>query len=142
MQSLRSGLAWLLSLFLIVLFAFAAIAKFVAPPGDNIVFATLALNTGVAAIEPTGRYAVGVAEGLVAVLLLFEGTRRWGALLGFLVLLGAAGAHLSPYLGVAIAEDFGSQATDGGSLFQLALIGLVISVFVMALAPKDAKRRA
>ena len=142
MTAIRSGLSWMLGVFLFVLFALAAAAKFVGAPGDNMVFSILADRLAQPWIEPMGRYGVGVAEALAAALLAFSATRRWGALVAFLILLGAAAAHLSPFLGVEIPEAAGSLATDGGSLFRLALVGLALSLVLMALAPGAADRRS
>lgn len=64
--------------------------------------------------EPALRIGSGIAELIIAVLLLYPRTTLYGALLGFLLMIGAIGQHLF-VLGVVVNND-------GGTLFILALI--------------------
>jgi hypothetical protein len=64
--------------------------------------------------EPALRIGSGIAELIIAVLLLYPRTTLYGALLGFLLMIGAIGQHLF-VLGVVVNND-------GGTLFILALL--------------------
>lgn len=148
MRIARHILSWVLALFLIAMFLQTTIGltpdeaagsvKFWDAPGENIVFATLADCSGYPIFEPTGRLAVGIAELLAALLLILPFTRRLGGFLSFLILAGAVGFHLSPWLGreVPISLAPGNAATDGGALFMLAIAMLVASVLLIAVHPR------
>lgn len=87
-----------LSLILAAAFVFFGVQKF---GSENIIFETIAENSGIGLFEPIVRMMTGVAELVTALLLLIPVTRRSGALSGMLVLIGAIGFHLSPWLGIA-----------------------------------------
>ncbi|MCB0374779.1 MAG: DoxX family protein [Sinomicrobium sp.] len=74
-------------------------------------------------MEPEGRIVLGVAELIIAVLLLFGRTAVYGAILGVMVLLGALISHLF-ILGISVRGD-------GGKLFILAVITFVCCVYVL-----------
>ncbi len=115
--------------------------KLLDPPGQNIVFATLAANTQIALFEPTGRVVIAFAELLAALLLLLPFTRRSGAVLSFLILAGAVAFHLMPdVLGreVPLSLESGS-ATDGGQLFALAIAMLAASALLFVVHPRRKK---
>lgn len=57
---------------------------------------------------PLGNYAVGALEILAGALVILPMTRRFGAPLAVLPLLGAVIAHISPYLGTTTPLDFAS----------------------------------
>lgn len=144
---IRHVLSWAIALFLIAMFLQAAIhplpnppagsVKFFDPPGDNIIFQTLASRSGIGLFEPTGRFIVGLGELLAAFLLLIPFTRRLGAVLSFLILAAAVGFHMSPWLGreVPLSLTPNDGATDGGALFMLAISMLVASLLVMVVHP-------
>ncbi|MEL6753684.1 MAG: hypothetical protein AAFO57_06645, partial [Pseudomonadota bacterium] len=89
MLMVRSVISWVLALGLVFMFLQATIhplpnppegsVKLFDPPGENIVFATLAERSGIALFEPTGRLAVAAAELFAALLLLIPWSRRFGA---------------------------------------------------------------
>lgn len=147
MRAMRQLGSWGLALFLIFMFLQATIhplpnppegsVKLFDPPGQNIVFATLAANTGIALFEPTGRVVVAIAELLAAFLLLIPFTRRKGAVLSFLILAGAVVLHLLPdYLGREIPLSLnGGSETDGGQLFALAIAMLTASILLFVVHP-------
>lgn len=153
MRSTRHLLSWGLALFLIAMFLQATIhplpnppvgsVKFFDLPGENIVFATLAERSGYFMLEPTGRFFTGVLELLIALLLLFPFTRRFGGFLSCMVLFGAVSLHLSPWLGreVPLSLNPGETGTDGGALFALAIAMLVASILIVIVHP-GRKRRA
>ncbi len=150
MRFVRTILSWALALFLIAVFVQATIHPFSPPPegmtkfwdrpGDNIVFATIAERSGIALFEPAGRVLVGVLELVAAFFLLWPFTRRFGAVIAFLILAGAVGFHLSPWLGWEVATSMEPGApTDGGGLFSLAIACLVGALLIIMIHPGRAK---
>ncbi|MGO4771082.1 DoxX family protein [Flavobacterium sp. W22_SRS_FK3] len=67
-------------------------------------------------IEPYGRVGSGIAELLVAVLILIPKTSRIGALAGCVIMIGALLSHFF-VLGIVVQND-------GGLLFSLGVITL------------------
>lgn len=147
MRAMRHLGSWGLALFLIFMFVQATIhplpnppegsVKLFDPAGQNIVFATLVQNTGIALFEPTGRVVVALGELLAAFLLLVPFTRRLGAILSFLILAGAVALHLMPdMLGREIPVSLNAgAATDGGQLFALAIAMLAASMLLVVVHP-------
>lgn len=86
--------------------------KFTAHPDSVYIFSTVGL-------EPFGRIGIGVLELMAAVLILIPKTIWAGALLTFGLISGAVMMHLTQ-LGIEINND-------GGKLFYLALITLILS---------------
>lgn len=84
--------------------------KFTAAPESVYIFTTLG-------VEPWGRIAAGVAELVVAVLLVVPRTAAVGAVVTLGVIAGAIGSHLTK-LGIVVQDD-------GGLLFGLAVAVLV-----------------
>lgn len=148
MRLLRHLASWGLALFLIAMFVQATLHPLPNPPegqvklfdlpGENIVFATMADNTGIALLEPTGRFVVAIIELFTALLLLIPYSRRLGAVLSFLILAGAVAAHLSPdILGreVPLSLQPNETVTDGGQLFALAIAMLTATLLVLMIHP-------
>ncbi|MEO1554149.1 MAG: hypothetical protein AAFR82_09440 [Pseudomonadota bacterium] len=151
MRAMRHLGSWGLALFLIFMFVQATIhplpnppagsVKLFDPAGQNIVFATLAQNTGIALFEPTGRVVVALGELLAAFLLLLPFTRRLGAVLSFVILAAAVALHMMPnILGREIPLSLDANAgTDGGQLFALAIAMLAASMLLMVVHPGRTK---
>jgi len=146
MRAMRQLGSWGLALFLIFMFVQATIhplpnppegaVKLFDPPGQNIVFATLAAKTQIPLFEPTGRVLVAIAELIAALLLLLPMTRRTGAGLSFLILAGAVAFHLMPnVLGREVPLSLNGTATDGGALFALAIAMLAASALLFVVHP-------
>ena len=148
MRGLRLLASWVLALFLIFMFLQATVHPLPNPPegfvklfdrpGENIVFQTMATNTGMDWLEPTGRVGVAILELLACLFLLIPQTRRFGAVLTFFILAGALAAHLMPdVLGREIPVSLapGSTETDGGQLFALAIGMLAISMLLIFVHP-------
>lgn len=146
MDMLRTLLSWLLAIFIAFIFLQAAIHPLPNPPigqvklydlpGENIVFQTLADRSGIALFEPFGRVLTALAELVAAFFVLLPWTRRFGAMLASLVMLGAVGLHLSPWLGREIPVSLADgAASDGGQLFMLAVAMLVASLLLMFVHP-------
>ena len=115
---------WVLALLLAAFFLYMAHFKFL--PGVNAVFSTLAERSGIAAFEPFGRFGTGALEILTGILLVLPATRRQGAMLGLLILIGAIVFHFSPWLGIDVPGI-------GPSLFYTALAGLALNLVVLVL---------
>ncbi|MEM9570324.1 MAG: hypothetical protein AAF996_02595 [Pseudomonadota bacterium] len=147
MRAMRHLGSWGLALFLIFMFVQATIhplpnppegsVKLFDPAGQNIVFATLAQNTGIAFFEPTGRVVIAVGELLAAFLLIWPYSRRTGAVLSFLILAGAVAFHMMPdILGREVPLSLDANAgTDGGQLFALAIAMLAASMLLIVVHP-------
>ena len=152
MRLFRHLVSWALALFLVAMFIHANIhplpnppegmVKFFDPPGENIVFQTIATNSGISLYEPTGRVVVGIIELIAALFLILPMTRRFGAFLSAGILGGAVAMHLSPWLGreVHVSLDPQNTSTDGGMLFMLAILMLVCSLLVMVVHPSAKDR--
>lgn len=121
MRSARMMMSWVLALFLAVMYLWIAdLTLFPVEPSKNVVFPSLAAESGFALWEPTGRLVVGALDVLAAVLLILPFTRRLGAVLALLIALGAVAVHVL-WLGLSVPMEIGSTETDGGQLFYLAL---------------------
>jgi uncharacterized membrane protein YphA (DoxX/SURF4 family) len=84
--------------------------KFSAAPESVFIFEQLGL-------EPWGRIGLGVAEFIIAILIMVPKTTWLGALLGIGIMAGALFSHVTK-LGVVVQND-------GGTLFILALVTLI-----------------
>lgn len=153
MRTLRSLASWALALFLIAAYVHLTLHPLPNPPvghvqlydlpGENILFATLAERSGYVMFEPTGRFVVAILELIAAFLLLLPWSRRLGAFMSSLILLGAVGLHVSTWLGREIPASLnpGETATDGGALFALTVAMLVASILVFVIHPGRRKIR-
>jgi len=151
MDALRRIASWLLAFFIVFMFVQAAIHPLPNPPigqvklfdlpGENIVFATLAEKSGIDLFEPLLRVATAIAELVAAFFVLLPWTRRFGASLAAVIMAGAVGLHLSPWLGreIPVSLEPGA-ATDGGQLFMLAIAMLVVSLLLLFVHPRPKHR--
>ena len=96
--------------------------KFTAAPESVALFTQLG-------VEPLGRIGLGIAELIVAILLLVPRTAWLGAIGGIGLMIGAIGAHVTT-IGIVFNDD-------GGALFTLAVITLVSSAIALYLHRKD-----
>ena len=148
MRGLRVLASWILALFLIFMFLQATVHPLPNPsigevklfdrPGENIVFATMAAQTGFAWLEPGGRVVIALFELIAVFFLVFPPLRKAGAMLSAVILIGAVMAHLSPdILGrdVPTTLDPSNAATDGGALFALAIAMLTASMLLYVVHP-------
>ena len=150
MRGLRLLASWVLALFLIFMFLQATVHPLPNPdegmvklfdrPGENIVFQTLADKTGYYWLEPSGRVAIAVLELIACLMLLIPQSRRFGAMLSFVILAGAIYVHLTPdMLGREVPVAIGSDETDGGRLFALSIAMAAVSMLLIFVHP--GKRR-
>ncbi len=107
---MKNNLIWLLRLLVAGILLQTLFFKFTGAPESVYIFQTLG-------IEPWGRIASGVAELVVALLILWPRTTGLGAVGALGVISGAIFTHLTK-LGIEVEGD-------GGLLF-----GLAIAVFV------------
>lgn len=90
--------------------------KFTAHPDSVYIFSKVGL-------EPFGRIFIGILELVAAILILVPKTIWLGALLAFGIISGAVLMHLT-ILGIQINND-------GGLLFFMALIVLILSAIII-----------
>lgn len=117
---------YLLIAYVIFVFIQSLYFKFSGDEQTDIIFGTIAdwmSGVGLSAIAPAferyGGYVVGGAELIASGLLLFEASRRTGALLGLGIISGAIFFHLFTPLGVDRTINAAGD-TDGGVLFFMA----------------------
>lgn len=99
MSPASKTLSWILRLAVAGILLQTLWFKFSAAPESVYIFTTVGL-------EPWGRWASGVAEGIASLLLLWPATVVYGAGLGLGVICGALGAHLTK-LGIEVQGDHG-----------------------------------
>ncbi len=148
MREFRTLVSWVLALALIAAFLHLTVhplpdptlgrVQLFDPPGENVLFATLAEKSRYPIFEPAGRVAAALFQLLAGFLLFFPWTRRFGAVLAFLFLASLVGLHLSPWLGRELPLGLapGEAATDGGMAFSLSVAMMVASVLVMMVHPR------
>jgi len=111
--------SWILQVLLAALFLMAALPKLTGDPMAAAMIDKLGVGGWAGPV-------IGLVELAAAVLLVIPKTIPYGAVLGFLILLGAIFSHLT-VLGISLGED------DGGSMFMMALVGLVLSAVIVYL---------
>ena len=131
-------LSWALGLTLAVLLLVVAFLQ-MSGPLPNPIFGMIALKSHISLFEPVGRYLVAMVEAIALIGVVYPRTRSYGALLSLLVALGAIVLHLSPWLGVQLAQGPAvSQAlAQGRSAAEIAAMGLPTDkggMFLLALA--------
>ena len=92
--------------------------KFTAAPESVYVFKTVGL-------EPFGRIVIGVLELIASILLIYNKTIIYGAMLSLSIISGAIFLHLTK-LGIEVMND-------NGLLFCLAVIVFILSVLILIL---------
>lgn len=96
--------------------------KFTAHPDSVYIFSTLGL-------EPFGRIGIGVVELIASILILIPKTVWLGAGISVCALSGAVYFHLTT-LGIEVQGD-------GGTLFSMAFITLILSIFILGAYRND-----
>src|SRR3990167_8905470 len=107
---------WIAQIIIAIIFLQSLFFKFTGAPEAIYIFSQIV-------IEPWGRYAIGIAELIVAILLLVPATSKYGAIGALLIILPAILLHLT-VLGVSVMED-------KGLLFGLAITVAILSAFVI-----------
>jgi len=114
-------LCWTARIIAAVIMAQTLYFKFSASPESVYIFSTVGM-------EPWGRIGVGGLEFVASVLLLINATAWIGALLGFALMAGAIGMHLT-ILGITVINTDGTS--DGGQLFLYAVAVAICSLIVL-----------
>lgn len=143
MRTFRHAVSWGLALALAAMFIHLTIhplpapvpgqVKFFDPPGQHLVFATLAEKSGITLFEPAGRFVAGIAELIAAVLILLPLSRRFGAAIGVVLFGVGLVLHLSPWLGREVMLPAGG--TDGGIHFLVTVILFALSLLLLVVHP-------
>jgi hypothetical protein len=131
-------LSWALGLTLAVLLLIVVFLQ-MSGPTPNPVFGLIAARSHIGLFEPYGRYLVALIEVVALIGVVYPRTRSQGALLSLVLALGAVILHLSPWLGVQLAQGPAvSQAlAQGRSAAEIAAMGLPTDkggMFLLALA--------
>ncbi len=146
MREVRTLASWVIALFVTVMLLWvAAEALAPQPPAKNHLFEVFRDSSGIAYFEPVGRFAFGAFEVLVALLVFLPMTRRVGAILATLLLLGL-GALVGQLmmLGIKVPVDAIGEAgvvttaTDPSGLFYLIVGLLAASVALIFVHPGKA----
>jgi len=144
MREARTLGGWVIALFLAAMLVWVAIDTLAPPTGTkNHLFQLFADASGIAYFEPTGRLAVGVLEVLVALLVFIPLTRRFGAILGVLLMTGLAALivqlmMLKVDIPVDVIGEGGAvttATTDPSALFYLVLGLLIASLTLIFVHP-------
>lgn len=114
-MSLTNVISWLLRIAAAVILLQTLYFKFTGHPESVELFTKLG-------VEPWGRIGTGVIELITGILLLIPATAFFGGFLGMGLMAGAILSHLT-VIGI---ESKG----DGGQLFTLAIIVLVLSLLI------------
>lgn len=143
MREARTLASWVLALFVALLLLWVA-AETLAPqpPAKNHLFEVFRDSSGIAYFEPVGRFAFGVIAIITALLLLLPVTRRAGAILSTLVMLGLGALVLQLMMqGIKVPVDaIGANGvittdTDPSGLFYLIVGMLAASVALIFVHP-------
>lgn len=151
MREARTLGSWVLGLFLAVMLLWVAADTLAPqPPAKNHLFGVFRATSGIAYFEPLGRFAVGALEVLAALLILVPVTRRFGAIIGFLVMLFMAALVVQLVMqGIPVPVDtigeggvISTADTDPSGLFYLVLGLLVAAIALIVIHPGRSARAA
>ncbi len=135
MREARTLAGWVIALFLAAMLVWVAVDTLAPPAGTkNHLFQLFADTSGIAYFEPTGRLVTGALELFVALLVFIPFTRRFGAILGVLLMTGLTALvvqlmMLQVEIPVDVVGEGGAVTTtaaDPSALFYL-LLGLLIA---------------
>ena len=122
MQKTTRIIDWLFRIAIAVILLQTLYFKFTGHPESVALFSKLG-------VEPWGRIGTGVIELIAGILILIPATALIGAALSLGLMAGAIASHLFV---IGIESD-----NDGGQLFMLAIIVLVLSLVVLAIRRKE-----
>jgi uncharacterized membrane protein YphA (DoxX/SURF4 family) len=122
MQKTTRIIDWLFRIAIAVILLQTLYFKFTGHPESVALFSKLG-------VEPWGRIGTGVIELIAGILILVPATALIGAALSLGLMAGAIASHLFV---IGIESD-----NDGGQLFMLAIIVLVLSLVVLAIRRKE-----
>ena len=139
MREARTLVSWGIALFLAAMLIWIAVDTLAPPTGTkNHLFPLFAETSGIAYFEPSGRLAFGVVATLIGVLVFVPVTRRFGAILGVLLLAAFTALvgqlmMLQVQIPVDTIGEGGAVTTamsDPGVLFYL-LLGLLVAALAL-----------
>ena len=143
MRTFRHVISWAIALALAAMFVHLTLhpwpnppageVKFFDPPGQHLVFSTLAERSGITLFEPAGRFVAGLLELIAAIFIILPFSRRFGAGLSVMIFGAGLALHLSPWLGRELPLPEGG--TDGGLHFLIAVILLALSLLLLVVHP-------
>jgi len=124
---MKKTITWVLVLYTAFVFLQSLFFKFGDSVQPVIIFTTIGdwmSDIGLPAFisenfKAYGGWGVGLTELIASILLFIPATRKWGAIVGIIVMSGAIFFHLGTPLGVDRAIDYAGN-TDGGTLFYMA----------------------
>ena len=122
MQKTTRIIDWLFRIAIAVILLQTLYFKFTGHPESVALFSKLG-------VEPWGRIGTGAIELIAGILILVPATALIGAALSLGLMAGAIASHLFV---IGIESD-----NDGGQLFMLAIIVLVLSLVVLAMRRKE-----
>lgn len=114
-MNFKKIISWIFQIAAAIILLQTLYFKFTAQPESVELFTKLG-------VEPWGRIGTGIIELIASILLLLPSTVFIGAFLGMGLMVGAIGSHL-------LVIGIESQG-DGGQLFILAIIVLVLCLFI------------
>lgn len=144
MREARTLGSWVIALFLAAMLVWVAVDTLAPAAGTkNHLFPLFADTSGIAWFEPTGRFAFGVLEVVLALLLLIPFTRRFGAILSVLLITALAALVIQlMMLQIQIPVDTVGEGgvvttteSDPGALFYLVIGLLVASLALIFIHP-------
>ena len=144
MREARTLGSWVIALFLAAMLVWVAVDTLAPAVGTkNHLFPLFADTSGIAWFEPTGRFAFGVLEVVLALLLLIPFTRRFGAILSVLLMTALAALVIQlMMLQIQIPVDTVGEGgvvttteSDPGALFYLVIGLLVASLALIFIHP-------
>jgi hypothetical protein len=147
MRETRTLASWVIALFVAVMLLWvAAEALAPQPPAKNHLFEVFRESSGIVYFEPMGRFVFGALATLVALVVFIPMTRRAGAILATLLLVGL-GALVGQLmmLGIQVPVDTIDAAgvvttsTDPSGLFYLVAGLLAASVALIFVHPGKAE---
>jgi hypothetical protein len=112
----NNTVVWIVKLVVVIILVQTLYFKFTAADESVFIFTKLG-------VEPFGRIGAGILELIASLLILIPRTALVGALLAFGTVLGAIASHVF-VLGIEVQND-------GGTLFALALITAIASLFLI-----------
>ena len=121
-SALPKWIQWTLRLVPAIILVQSLFFKFSGAEESILLFTTIGL-------EPIGRIGIGIAELIIAIVLLVPRTTVLGALAAASTMAGAVFFHLFTPLGIAIQLPNGES--DGGGLFTMAVLVLLLSLLIV-----------
>ncbi len=123
---------WPPALFIsLVVFIPSLFFKFSGAAESRHIFMTVGEFLGIGIFEPYGRYLIGTAELVAAILLLIPRSQVYGAIIAIGVLSGAIFFHLASPLGVVVRWTENGVAQQDDTLFILAVTSFVAAWIVV-----------